>query len=115
MPQRVVTRLPLTELWDDSGPLPFTRGRPVGRAELADLLRVGPVRFVVADCGSPLRWVPADDRYRFWKDEVKPRLVEADVAEGRFRLEDFPGERCYVATLWGEGEASPVVVLEARH
>ena len=110
--QWAVFQLPLDELWDDSGRLPLTKVRDLGSAEVADLLRGGPVRFVVAGVGSRLKWVPVGDCYRFWKAEVKPRLVEP--AAERFRLEDFPGEYCYIAAEWAGG-AEPVVVLEARH
>lgn len=96
--QRVVTRLPLTELWDGHGVLRLERRRSVGRDQVADLMRSGRVRFVLANCGDPLKWVPFQDSYRFWKDEVKPHMVEPSVAEDGFRLEDWPGDYCYVAT-----------------
>ncbi len=86
--QRVVTRLPLTELWDPHGTLPMERGRTVGREHVTDLLRSGRARFVLANCGDPLRWIPSDDTYRFWKAEVKDHLVEPDAAERGFRLEE---------------------------
>jgi hypothetical protein len=113
--QRVVTRLPLTELWDAHGVLRFEPRRPVGRDQVADLLRSGRVRFVLANCGDPLKWVPSEDSYRFWKKEVKPHIVEPGVAEGGFRLEDWPGDYRYVATEWGEGDQDAVVLLETHH
>jgi hypothetical protein len=113
--QRVVTRLPLTELWDAHGILPMERRRAVGREQVADLLRSGRVRFVLANCGDPLRWIPPDDSYRFWKEEVKSHLVEPDVAERGFRLEEWPGESCFVGTVWGEGDPENVVLLEIHH
>jgi len=70
--QRVVTRLPLTELWDAHGVLPLARGRVVGRKQVADLLRRAWVTFVLANCSDPLTWVAPEDGHRFWKDDVKP-------------------------------------------
>lgn len=87
--------------------------RDVGRELITELLRDGPVKFVVANCGEHLKWVPVGDRFRFWKDEVKPRLVEPSVE--RFRLEDFPGEYCYVGTEWAGAGEVPVVLLEMWH
>jgi hypothetical protein len=113
--QRVVTRLPLTELWDAQGVLRMERGRVVGREQVADLLRNGRVRFVLADCGSPLRWIPPNDSYRFWNEEVKHHLVEPEVAENGFRLEDWPGQYCFVGTEWGEDPQDNVVLLETHH
>jgi len=112
--ERIVARLPITELWDDQGPLKLLRKRAVGRDDLGNLLRRGPVRFVVADCGQPLEWVSVHDCYRFWKDEVKPHLVERGSADGGFRLDVFPGAYCYVGAEW-EGGPEPVVLLERHH
>jgi hypothetical protein len=113
--QRVVTRLPLTELWDAHGVLSLARGRSVGREQVADLLRSGRVTFVLANCGDPLTWVPPEDSHRFWKEEVKPHLVEPDVAQSGFRVEDWPGGHCFVGTEWGEGDRGAVVLLETHH
>jgi hypothetical protein len=112
--QRIVTRLPLTELWDTQGRLGLRRMRPLGREQIADLLREGPVRFVRANSGLPLEWIPAEDCYSFWKEEVKAHLVEPE-GEKRIYLDDFPGEYCYIAEEWGEGELDRVVVLRTLH
>ena len=111
--QRIVVRLPLIELWDAAGSLSVTRGRSVGRTQISELLRRGAVRFVLADVGRPPQWVSVEDCFRFWKEEVKPRLVEPTAAE-RIRLEEYPGEYCFVATEWG-AETLPLVVLEIYH
>ena len=112
--QRLVNQLPLTDLWNAIEPLQLARKRIVGSEEIADLLRQGSVRFVLAQCGQRLTWVPADDGYRFWKDEAKPHLVEAGAAEEGFQLEDFPGDYCYVGSEW-EGGPEPVILLEMYH
>jgi hypothetical protein len=113
--QRVVTRLPLTELWDTHGVLQRGRGRAVGREQVTDLLRGGRVRFVLANCGEPLRWIPPDDCYRFWKEEVKSHLAEPGGFERGLRLEDRPGEYFFVGTEWGEDDRDHVVLLEIHH
>ena len=111
--QRVVTVLPLHELWDASGPVAAERGPAIGAEDVASLLRLGPVQFVVADMG-PLRWVSPEATFRFWKEEVKPRVVPAGAEQ--FRLEDYPGNYCYVATRWErQGSSIPVVLLERHH
>jgi len=113
--QRVVTRMPLDALWDSHGELRLEKKRAVGLVQVADLLRHGRVRFVLANCGDPLKWVPEEAIYRFWSEDVKARLVEPGEAENSFRLEDYPDEYCYLATEWGgEGEV-PVVLLEMYH
>lgn len=111
--QRIVARLPLTELWDASGALSVTRRRSVGRAEIGELLRRSAVRFVLANIGRPPQWVPVEDCFRFWREEVEPRLVEPAAADD-IRLEEYPGEYCFVAAEWG-AETPPFVVLEVFH
>ena len=84
----------------------------MGMDEVNALLRERPVQFVVADAG-PLRWIPLDESYSFWKSDVKQRLVHA-TAE-RLYPEDHPGEYCYVGTRWVHEEQSPALVLLERH
>ncbi|MCA6125858.1 hypothetical protein J6500_28775 [Bradyrhizobium sp. WSM 1704] len=110
--KRVVTQMPLTELWNEDGPLDVDRVENVGAAEVVGLLRNG-ATFVVADIGLPLWWISEDDRFAFWKDEVKPRLVASDA--NSFRLEDYPGNYCYVATIWTSPLLGSMIVLEKHH
>ena len=106
-----VMRIPMSELWSSNGELTAAKRRALGGSDIAALLRQGQVRFDVADCGKQLEWIPPPQCYDFWKTRVKPRIVEAD----RFDLADFPGEYCYVATEWADGESPPIVLLEQYH
>ena len=108
--QRIVTRLPLAELWDDAGPLSAAEVRDLAAEDIRDLLRAGPVRFAVANVGSPLRWVPATECFQFWKAEVQSRVAGASAD-----LDDFTGGYCYFASEWGPVEGPPVVVLAVAH
>ncbi|MBV9773512.1 MAG: hypothetical protein JO040_06155 [Gemmatimonadetes bacterium] len=76
-------------------------------------MRAGTVRFVRADVGCPLEWIPEETRFAFWKAEVRGRVVDAVLPS--FRLEDFPGERCYLASEWQVEEYPPVVLVEHHH
>ena len=109
--KRQVTRLPLSELWNDQGVIKASRGRSLDREMIRGLLRTGDVRFVVAGLGPKLRWIPLSDRFRFWKEEAAVRLVETYS----FRLEDFPDGLAYVATEWVVDDEPPIVLLEAHH
>lgn len=110
--QRIYSGGHIDALWDSNGTLPLTCQGDIGAEQLADLLRHGPVRFVVPSVGEPLRWVSIESRFTFWKEEVKPRLVEPG---GEAILENFPGESCYFATLWTGEEQIPVVLLDEFH
>ena len=114
--ERVVTALPLTEIWDASGPIAARRGPRVGDVDIRAMLRgTRLVQFVVADAiGAPLRWVPLAEARAFWRFEVRPRIVLADAV--RLEAESYPGGYCYVATTWTREvpDAVPLVLLE-RH
>jgi hypothetical protein len=109
---RVVTVIPLQVLWTDDGELPAQRGRWLDRDAIRELLRKGPVRFVVANVGERLRWISLDDRFGFWKADVVAHLAETD----RIRLDGFPDNMAYVASEWLSAEnGPPIVLLETRH
>jgi hypothetical protein len=109
---RLVTKLPLQELWDDRGVIKAERLRHLSTADLRELLRVGPVSFVIADVGRELSWVPEDRCFDLWKREVESHLAQPDQ---RSALEDFPDEYCYFASDWSVNGGPRYVVLERHH
>jgi hypothetical protein len=115
--RRVVSSLPLAELWDSAGPIAARRGPRVGDPDIRALFRgAEAVQFVVADAdGTPPRWVPVAEARGFWMLEVRPRIVPADAV--RFDYDLYPGCYCYVATHWTRDAqgASPIVLLERYH
>ena len=105
---KVVTQLPLRGLWTDSGSVEAVRGRDLSSGDVRELLRNGPVQFVVVDVGQKPRWIELEDCYRFWMDEVKDQLAEPDVQAS--------GVYAYRASEWVSEEAkAPIVVLEVGH
>ena len=106
--QRIVISGPLTELWDARGPVAAARGLDLGRAAIAELLRRGPVTFVLAHGGRPLEWVGAERTFEVWR-EVRDRVIPpgASVAnDGALR---------YRASEWAGPATGTLVVLEAVH
>jgi hypothetical protein len=105
---RRVTRLPLDELWDQTG----TRAASVVRDDLTEqdiqqLLRRGPVQFVEIRMSERPNWIPLDEQFEFWKQRLQPRLTQWGPEE-RIYTDEFP---VYVASEWSiDGEATPVVV-----
>lgn len=110
--QRVITGLPLDDLWDDAGPLPAARQKDLSASQLRELLRQGPVRFVVAEVGARPRWIPESGCFDFWKHEVQSHLAEPD--RGAY-LSSFEGAYCYFATEWRDERGSTIVVLQVAH
>ena len=109
---RVITRLPLQQLWRDDGSVSDGREASLSAPEIKELLGAGPVHFVVADVGFPPAWTPARESYRFWKNDVQPHLVEPDAPVSP---EDWPGEYVYFASRWGDDAGVPIIVLEKHH
>ena len=70
--QRIVVKMPLTELWDDEGTLVGERIRNLDETDLVELLRIGPVQFLVADPGLELRWIRTPQQFEFWKNGSTP-------------------------------------------
>jgi hypothetical protein len=109
--QRIVVSIPLSELWDRSGPIAATRGGYLNCEEIRGLLRSLPRRFVVADFG-PLQWIEAAECFTFWKHEVQDHICEDLHA---IHLDDCPGGYCYAASRWLLASGETVIVLEKYH
>ena len=73
---RVVMRIPLSELWNDAGTVTHGKRRPLRSGEIAAMLEQGKIRFVVANCGDQLKWIPPSECYGFWKTEAKFRVAD---------------------------------------
>jgi hypothetical protein len=73
--RRIVTNLPLAELWDDNGKTPAERIRSLNKNSIQKLVRTGPAQFIVANCGKKLNWIPIEERFGFWKT-VRPQIAD---------------------------------------
>jgi hypothetical protein len=103
--------MPLTELWNEHGTISKERIRWLAKSDLAELLRAGPLQFVVADFGIKLMWVPAQQRFEFWKTV---KLQIADRAKPIYR-EQFPKEMAYIASEWRGSAGECLILLERYH
>lgn len=109
---KVITQIPLIELWRDDGLFTTSRGRWLTADDITSLLRAGNVQFVVADVGLSPRWVPLGECYNFWKREAEPHLA---APESRASLDDFPDGYCYFASEWSSRDSAPIIVCERHH
>ena len=110
---RVITHLPLTELWRGDGFRTSLRMQELAAEQIIAFLRTGQVHFAIADVGLAPQWVPLHDCYTFWKHEVQPHLAAPD---SQLVLERFPQGYCYTASTWRNSETSvPIIVLEKHH
>jgi hypothetical protein len=110
--KKVITKLPLEELWNEDANLNAQRvSTGLSAAIVKEMIKAG-ATFVVADVGLPPRWIDPADRFEFWKTEVKPRLAEPDQPAFLGR---FPGEYCYFASKWRLAGEFSLIVLEKHH
>jgi hypothetical protein len=110
---RIVTQLPLQQLWRESKFTTTARGGSLTRSDITGLLQAGPVQFVIADVGVAPRWMELADCYDFWKSAAKSHLAEP---KSKAALDDFPDRYCYFASRWeSEHVAAPIVLLEKHH
>jgi len=108
---RVVTQLPLRELWRGDGFSTTARGKSLTSDDVREFLASGPVQFVVADVGVAPQWVQTSECFNFWKQEAKPHLASGAKAS----LDQFPGGYCYFASQWEGKTTAPIVLLEKHH
>ena len=96
----LITKLPLARLTTSSG-----EARRIGNLDadaIRDLLRAGPVRFVLADVGAPLRWTPEKECFDLWKNDVRPHLADPSRPA---QLDHFPGGYAYFASYSDSSDA----------
>lgn len=105
-----VTQTPLTSLRTPEGVV-VRRARDVTVADIKQLLSNAAVRFVVADVGSPLRWISEEERFRFWKGEAQAHIATAE----KMSLDDCPDGYFYFASEWRADAATQVVILLEKH
>ena len=108
---RIVTRLPLQELWNDQGSWSQHRIRDLSLSDLQARLSSGTVQFVVVDVGHRPQWLSKKECYHLWKSTIRPHLAEPT---SKVFLEDFPGEYFYRASEW-LFDSESIVVLEKQH
>jgi hypothetical protein len=110
---RIVTKLPLSELWTDAGPIEAQQGPALGDDDIRALLAAGPLQFLEANVGFPLDWLPPASRFEFWKKQVRQRLVPPDA--GVVKSWTYPEGYCYYANKWTLADGAVVVLLEMSH
>jgi hypothetical protein len=109
---KVVTQLPPRELLRYDGLETYARIRSLTEDDIRDLLRSGPIQFVIVDVGSPPYWIQLTECFQSWKSEACPHLAK----KTQVVLEEFPGGYDYFASQWDGGDpATPIVVLEKQH
>lgn len=105
-----ITRIPILELSTSEGVI-FERSGALSRKDIKQLLKTESVRFVVADIGSPLRWISDSETFQFWKSEGIVHVSDNETA----RLDEYPEGYVYFASAWHSSTARVTMVLMEKH
>ena len=109
---RIVTALPLRELFDETGPVEASRGIDLSADDVRVRLGESRFQFVIADVGSKPRWIAKPEAFAIWRDEILPHLAPTAAV---VRLDEYPGSYFYRASEWIMSDGTAVVVLERLH
>lgn len=112
MRERIVTTIPLEFIWTDEEQVEASRKRYLTAADLTDMLKIHRVEFIVADIGAPLKRIPIEKCYEFWKSEVKHHLAHP---HGKVDQSKLPDKYGYLASEWSGRFEVPIVLLEKIH
>jgi hypothetical protein len=112
---RIVTRLPLQEIWDEAGLIRARKGELVGSDEIRQFLRAEPGALVEAVIGERMVWHTGNARFAFWKGTLRPHLIEPESAiEGFVRNDEDP--LCFIVYEWFPDDAgNRVLAAEGSH
>lgn len=110
--QKQVVKMPMDQLWTDAELLPAIRKENLITAQVRDLLRKGPIQFVIANCGDKLVWVPINTCYDFFKSELSTHLVDNP---DYIYLDEYKGAYAYSASRWICPSFPVIVLLEKLH
>jgi hypothetical protein len=109
---RIVTEIPICEMWDCKGLTLFKREKNLSKEEISFILKNDFVQFIVADVGKPLKWIPSNESFSFWKNTVAHHLP--DNYE-KIELEKFPDNYAFIASQWSIDSKRTIIVLEKIH
>lgn len=109
---RIVTEIPINNLWTDQEELSATRIRYLNKESIKHLLAQGQKTFVVANVGRKLEWIAPENCYEFWKKEVIAHLADdhADIC-----IDSFPEGYAFIASEWTGKNNDPIILLEKYH
>ena len=110
--QRIVTKIPLDELWNDSAMLAYERQEYLTERQVQDLVFKGDIAVAEASCGLKLSWVSPNSALEFFKKKVKGHIVDDT---DRIILTDYEDEWCYLASVWVDANGQKVILLETYH
>lgn len=72
---KIVDKIPLDGLWRENTLLGAKRIKHLNQKEVSEILKNGPIRFVIANVGDKLIWTDLSESYKIYKTEIKDFIV----------------------------------------
>ena len=111
--QKTVNKIPLDALWTEEQFLEAKRLKYLNQKEVSEILKNGPIRFVIANVGNKLIWTDLGESYKIYKTEIKDFII-SDI--DKIDLDTLTHGFGYLASLWADpSEKNSIVLLEKFH
>ena len=109
---QIVEKIPIDSLWNEDGEeIEYKRAEYLPSEEIKKILKQWPIRFIIARIGHPLKYIPEEECYTLWNQEVRDHMM--DPPKGALFLPDQLDGYGYLASKWvGSSEDDWVIVLE---
>lgn len=90
----------------------------IGSSEMKELLNSNTAVFII-DTHLGMNWIEGIDKYDFWKNEVKSRIVEPEKYFDGFCIDDYPNNYCYVVrkcrNVRNNDDLNNYIILDMYH
>jgi hypothetical protein len=109
---KIVDKIPLDCLWTEDILLEAKRIKYLNQKEVSEILKNGPIRFVIANVGDKLIWTDLGESYKIYKTEIKDFII-SDI--DKIDLDTLTHGFGYLASLWADLSENSIILLEKFH
>jgi len=96
---KIIDKMPLVDLWRENTFLEAKRVKYLNQKAVSEILKNGPIRFVIANVGDKLIWIDLDECFKIYKTEIKEFII-SDI--DKIYLRTLKDEWGYIASLWAD-------------
>ena len=109
--KRIVIKFPLDSLWTEKEELDAKRIKYLDQNEISEVLKKGPIQFVIANLGDKLIWKQPEECYKVYKKDFKNNIIaNADDID----ISNFKDGFGYLASMW-DNKSGTIILLEVFH
>jgi hypothetical protein len=109
---KIVDKIPMDLLWRENTLLEAKRIKYLDQKEVSEILKNGPVQFVIANVGDKLIWTDLGESFKIYKTEIKDFIIPDIENIDQDTLKHGFG---YLASLWADPSENLIILLEKFH